>query len=81
MHRAAATCLAYFTNLRFLFLSFFFFFSSDVVWELKPKKKSRWKTLSTKEAELLENRFKEYIESGPVDNAVVELENNFQVII
>lgn len=53
--------------------------SSDVVWELKPKKKNRWKTLSTKEAEMLENSFKEYIESGPVDNAIVDLENNFQV--
>lgn len=53
--------------------------SSDVVWELKPKKKSRWKTLSTKETELLENSFKEYIESGPIDNGIVDLENNYQV--
>ncbi len=35
--------------------------------------------MSTKEAEMLENSFKEYIESGPVDNSIVELENNFQV--
>lgn len=53
--------------------------SSDVVWELKPKKKSRWKTMSTKEVEMLEASFKRYIESGPVDNGIVDLENNYQV--
>lgn len=53
--------------------------SSDVVWELKPKKKGRWKTLSTKDAEMLENSFREYIASGPVDNAIVDLENSYQV--
>uniref|UniRef100_A0A7N6BRJ3 Vacuolar protein sorting 13 homolog A n=1 Tax=Anabas testudineus TaxID=64144 RepID=A0A7N6BRJ3_ANATE len=37
--------------------------SSDVVWELK--KKNRWKTMSTKDAEILENRYKEYTESQP----------------
>uniref|UniRef100_A0A671VK20 Vacuolar protein sorting 13 homolog A n=1 Tax=Sparus aurata TaxID=8175 RepID=A0A671VK20_SPAAU len=52
-------------------VSFIGITSSDVVWELKPKKKSRWKTMSTKEAEMLENRFKEYTEAGPVDNAIV----------
>lgn len=50
-----------------------------MVWELKPKKKSRWKTLSTKDTELLETSFKEYIESGPIDNGIVDLENNSQV--
>ncbi|KAM4575849.1 intermembrane lipid transfer protein VPS13A isoform 2-T2 [Odontesthes bonariensis] len=60
-------------------VSFIGITSSDVVWEMKPKKKKRWKTLSIKETELLEARFKEYIESGPIDNAVVGLENNFQV--
>ncbi|XP_070690657.1 intermembrane lipid transfer protein VPS13A [Pempheris klunzingeri] len=60
-------------------VSFIGITSSDVVWELKPKKKNRWKTLSTKEAEMLENSFKEYTESGPVDHAIVDLENNFQV--
>lgn len=60
-------------------ISFIGITSSDVVWELKPKKKSRWKTLSTKEAEMLEKSFKEYTESGPVDNTIVDLENNFQV--
>lgn len=53
--------------------------SSDVVWEIKPKKKNRWKTLSTKEAEMLEKSFKEYNESGPVDQAIIDLENNYQV--
>lgn len=60
-------------------VSFIGITSSDVVWELKPKKKHRWKTLSTKEAEMLEHRFKKYIESGPVDHEIVDLENNYQV--
>uniref|UniRef100_A0A8C9YX24 Vacuolar protein sorting 13 homolog A n=1 Tax=Sander lucioperca TaxID=283035 RepID=A0A8C9YX24_SANLU len=49
-------------------ISFIGITSSDVVWEIKPKKKNRWKTLTTKEAEMLENRFKEYTEAGPVDH-------------
>ncbi|CAJ1068435.1 vacuolar protein sorting-associated protein 13A isoform X2 [Xyrichtys novacula] len=61
-------------------VSFIGITSSDVVWELKPKKKNRWKTLSTKEAEMLENKFKEYVDSGPVDQSIVELENNYKVI-
>ncbi|XP_063754200.1 vacuolar protein sorting-associated protein 13A isoform X1 [Eleginops maclovinus] len=60
-------------------VSFIGITSSDVVWELKPKKKSRWKTMSTKEAEMLEISYKEYMDSGPVDHAIVDLENNFQV--
>ncbi|CAB1321661.1 unnamed protein product, partial [Coregonus sp. 'balchen'] len=60
-------------------VSFIGITSSDVVWESKPKKKSRWKPLSGKDAELLETHFKEYTESGPVDNAILDLENNFQV--
>uniref|UniRef100_A0A665TH91 Vacuolar protein sorting 13 homolog A n=1 Tax=Echeneis naucrates TaxID=173247 RepID=A0A665TH91_ECHNA len=48
-------------------VSFIGITSSDVVWELKPKKKNRWKTLTTKEAELLENSYKEYIESAPIE--------------
>lgn len=61
-------------------VSFIGITSSDVVWELKPKKKNRWKTLSTKEAESLENSFRQYIDSGPIDNAIVELENNYQLL-
>ncbi|XP_034728114.1 vacuolar protein sorting-associated protein 13A isoform X2 [Etheostoma cragini] len=60
-------------------ISFIGITSSDVVWEIKPKKKNRWKTLTTKEAEMLENSFKKYIEAGPVDHGIVNLENNFQV--
>ncbi|TNN62598.1 Vacuolar protein sorting-associated protein 13A [Liparis tanakae] len=60
-------------------ISFIGITSSDVVWELKPKKKNRWKTLSSKEADMLEEKYKEYTESGPVDHAIVDLENNFQV--
>ncbi|XP_058492942.1 vacuolar protein sorting-associated protein 13A isoform X2 [Solea solea] len=60
-------------------ISFIGITSSDVVWEVKPKKKRRWKTLTTKEVELLENSFKHYIESGSLDNAIIDLENNFQV--
>uniref|UniRef100_A0A8D3C607 Vacuolar protein sorting 13 homolog A n=1 Tax=Scophthalmus maximus TaxID=52904 RepID=A0A8D3C607_SCOMX len=57
-------------------VSFIGITSSDVVWELKPKKKNRWKTLSTKEAEMLENSFKKYIECAPVDNAIVSFTPN-----
>nr|XP_057926418.1 vacuolar protein sorting-associated protein 13A isoform X3 [Doryrhamphus excisus] len=53
--------------------------SSDVVWEYKPRKKNRWKALGSPEAEMLEMRYKEYIDSGPVDKAIVNLENNFQM--
>ncbi|XP_057687082.1 vacuolar protein sorting-associated protein 13A isoform X2 [Corythoichthys intestinalis] len=55
--------------------------SSDVVWELKPKKKNRWKPLGNQAAEMLEKRFKEYLESGPVDKAIVDLDNSFQVCL
>uniref|UniRef100_A0A8C2BZ69 Vacuolar protein sorting 13 homolog A n=1 Tax=Cyprinus carpio TaxID=7962 RepID=A0A8C2BZ69_CYPCA len=41
--------------------------SSDVVWETKPKKRSRWKVLSVKETAMLEQRYREYMESGPTD--------------
>ncbi|XP_028433878.1 intermembrane lipid transfer protein VPS13A isoform X2 [Perca flavescens] len=60
-------------------ISFIGITSSDVVWEIKHKKKNRWKTLTTKEAEMLENSFKKYTDAGPVDHAIVDLENNFQV--
>lgn len=50
-----------------------------MVWESKPKKKNRWKTLGSKETDMFENKFQEYIESGPTDNAIVELENDYQV--
>ncbi|KAM6931036.1 intermembrane lipid transfer protein VPS13A [Xenentodon cancila] len=60
-------------------VSFIGITSSDVVWESKPKKKNRWKTLSTSETEMLESRFKEYIESGSPYESIIELENNFQV--
>lgn len=60
-------------------VSFIGITSSDVVWELKPKKKGRWKTLSTKEADMLEKNFKEYVECSPVDHTIVDLDNNYQV--
>ncbi|KAL6114111.1 vps13a [Pungitius sinensis] len=53
--------------------------SSDVVWEIKPKNKSRWKALSSKEADMLENRFNKYIASGSVDHAIADLDKNLQV--
>ncbi|XP_061789259.1 intermembrane lipid transfer protein VPS13A isoform X1 [Nerophis lumbriciformis] len=55
--------------------------SSDEVWEFKPKKKNRWKALATNEAEILEMRYKDYVESEPVDKAIIDLENNFQVLL
>ncbi|ROI74411.1 Vacuolar protein sorting-associated protein 13A, partial [Anabarilius grahami] len=54
--------------------------SSDVVWETKPKKRSRWKVLSGKEATVLEQRYKDYMESGPVDSTIIDLENDYQVL-
>ncbi|XP_075995110.1 intermembrane lipid transfer protein VPS13A isoform X2 [Genypterus blacodes] len=60
-------------------VSFIGITSSDVVWEMKPRKKSRWKTLSSRETELLELSFKQYMDSGPTDHFIVDLENNFQV--
>lgn len=53
--------------------------SSDVVWETKPKKKRRWKVLSGKDADMLEQHYKAYIESNPVDHGVLDLENGYQV--
>ncbi|XP_051924393.1 vacuolar protein sorting-associated protein 13A isoform X1 [Hippocampus zosterae] len=55
--------------------------SSDVVWEMKPKKKNRWKPMGNEVAEMLEKRFKEYIESGSIDKAIVDLDNSFQVCL
>uniref|UniRef100_A0A8C5F4Z8 Vacuolar protein sorting 13 homolog A n=1 Tax=Gadus morhua TaxID=8049 RepID=A0A8C5F4Z8_GADMO len=60
-------------------VSFIGITSSDVVWESKPKKKSRWKPLSIKEADLLEDAYNAYVESGSVDNLIVDLETNLQV--
>ncbi|XP_061671891.1 vacuolar protein sorting-associated protein 13A isoform X2 [Syngnathoides biaculeatus] len=62
-------------------VSFIGITSSDVVWELKPKKKNRWKPLTTNAAEILERRFKEYIDSGATDKAIVHLDNSFQVCL
>lgn len=53
--------------------------SSDVVWETKLKKRSRWKVLSGKEAAMLELSYQEYMETGPVDSALINLENDYQV--
>ncbi|KAJ8413943.1 hypothetical protein AAFF_G00065410 [Aldrovandia affinis] len=53
--------------------------SSDVVWESKPKKKSRWKAMNGKDTAVLERHFREYMESSPVDHLILGLENNLQV--
>ncbi|XP_058245185.1 vacuolar protein sorting-associated protein 13A isoform X2 [Hemibagrus wyckioides] len=53
--------------------------SSDVVWETKPKKKRRWKVLSGKDAEMLEQHYRAYTESNPVDYGILDLENGYQV--
>ncbi|XP_072538496.1 intermembrane lipid transfer protein VPS13A isoform X2 [Salminus brasiliensis] len=55
--------------------------SSDVVWEMKPKKKSRWKVLSGKDAEMLEQHYKDYTENSPVDYNILDLENGYQVCL
>ncbi|XP_054438980.1 intermembrane lipid transfer protein VPS13A isoform X2 [Pteronotus mesoamericanus] len=54
--------------------------SSDVVWETKPKKKARWKPMSVKHTEKLEKEFKEYIESSPSEDKVIELDTNTPVV-
>ncbi|XP_016078375.1 PREDICTED: vacuolar protein sorting-associated protein 13A isoform X2 [Miniopterus natalensis] len=53
--------------------------SSDVVWETKPKKKARWKPMSVKHTEKLEKEFKEYTESSPAEDKVIELDTNIPV--
>ncbi|CAH2294187.1 vacuolar sorting-associated 13A isoform X1 [Pelobates cultripes] len=53
--------------------------SSDVVWE--TKKKSRWRPLSIKQTETLEEIYKEYSESTPTENKIVELDPNNQVCL
>ncbi|XP_067424979.1 intermembrane lipid transfer protein VPS13A isoform X2 [Emydura macquarii macquarii] len=55
--------------------------SSDVVWETKPKKKSRWRPMSIKQTEKLEREFKEYSELSPSENKIVELEANVSVCL
>ncbi|XP_012873844.1 PREDICTED: vacuolar protein sorting-associated protein 13A [Dipodomys ordii] len=53
--------------------------SSDVVWETKPKKKSRWKPMSIKHNEKLEKEFKEYSETSPSEDKIIELEPHVSV--
>ncbi|KAF7250400.1 Vacuolar protein sorting-associated protein 13A [Varanus komodoensis] len=53
--------------------------SSDVIWETKPKKKSRWRPLSVKQTEKLEKEFNEYCDQSPTENKIVELEDNVPV--
>ncbi|XP_040272989.1 LOW QUALITY PROTEIN: vacuolar protein sorting-associated protein 13A [Bufo bufo] len=53
--------------------------SSDVVWE--TKKKTRWRPLSVKQTDTLEAAYKDYSESSPTDNRIVELEANSQVCL
>ncbi|CAL1615509.1 unnamed protein product [Knipowitschia caucasica] len=61
-------------------ISFIGITSSDVVWEYLPKKKNpHWKTLKIKEAELLEDTYQKYLSTEPTDNAIIDLENSFQV--
>lgn len=50
-----------------------------MVWETKPKKKRRWKVLSGKDAEMLEQHYKVYTESNPLDYCILDLENGYQV--
>lgn len=63
-------------------LNFFFCFqSSDVVWETKPEKKSRWRPMSVKQTDKLEQEFKDYSELTPSENKIIELESNVLVIL
>ncbi|RXM32961.1 Vacuolar protein sorting-associated protein 13A [Acipenser ruthenus] len=62
-------------------VSFIGITSSDIIWEAKPKRKSRWKPMHVNQTDLLESAFQEYIDSGPVDNLIVNLDSNFQVCL
>uniref|UniRef100_A0A6J0T466 Intermembrane lipid transfer protein VPS13A isoform X2 n=1 Tax=Pogona vitticeps TaxID=103695 RepID=A0A6J0T466_9SAUR len=55
--------------------------SSDVIWETKPKKKSRWRPLSVKQTEKLEKEFNEYCDHSPTENKIVELDDNVPVCL
>ncbi|XP_064497383.1 intermembrane lipid transfer protein VPS13A isoform X5 [Pseudopipra pipra] len=55
--------------------------SSDVVWETKPRKKSRWRPMSVKQIEKLEQEFKDYSELSPSENKIIELESNVSVCL
>lgn len=35
--------------------------------------------MSTKETDMLENSYKQYMDAEPIDNGIVHLENGFQV--
>ena len=51
------------------------YFSSGVVWEMKPKQK--WKPFSQKQIILLEKSYKKYLESR--DFGWIKLDDNFEV--
>ncbi|KAM9329208.1 intermembrane lipid transfer protein VPS13A [Gastrophryne carolinensis] len=53
--------------------------SSDVVWE--TKKRNRWRPLRVKQTEKLEAAYKEYTESAPIEDKIVELDSNTQVCL
>ncbi|XP_041042655.1 vacuolar protein sorting-associated protein 13A isoform X2 [Carcharodon carcharias] len=55
--------------------------SSDVVWEIKPKVKPRWKPMSRKQTAQLEEVYKDYIETSPQENQIAELSCDFQVLL
>uniref|UniRef100_A0A4W3I3M5 Vacuolar protein sorting 13 homolog A n=1 Tax=Callorhinchus milii TaxID=7868 RepID=A0A4W3I3M5_CALMI len=55
--------------------------SSDIVWETKIKAKSRWKPTSIKQTRELEKVFKDYKDSGPQNNQIVESCHDFQALL
>ncbi|XP_032873462.1 vacuolar protein sorting-associated protein 13A isoform X1 [Amblyraja radiata] len=55
--------------------------SSDVVWESKPKIKSRWKQMTRKQSGQLEKVYKEYMGTSPLESHVAELPCEFQVLL
>ncbi|XP_078070643.1 intermembrane lipid transfer protein VPS13A isoform X2 [Mustelus asterias] len=55
--------------------------SSDIIWESKPKVKSRWKPMSRKQTVQLEEIYKEYIETSPQENQIAELPCDFQALL
>uniref|UniRef100_H3AXY1 Vacuolar protein sorting 13 homolog A n=1 Tax=Latimeria chalumnae TaxID=7897 RepID=H3AXY1_LATCH len=52
--------------------------SSDTVWEMKPKKKARWKPMSIRQTEELEKAYRDYMDASCQEDKDIEIDSNFQ---
>ncbi|XP_072137655.1 intermembrane lipid transfer protein VPS13A isoform X1 [Mobula birostris] len=55
--------------------------SSDVIWESKPKDKSRWKQMSRKQTAQLEKGYKDYMETSPHESYIADLPCDFKALL